>query len=264
MTKPSRTRNDEWKDDLNTNNESYDSDISSDMLNENSSYDYKFKICLLGDCGVGKTSLIKRYIRNIFSDTTSDNPTSDNDEIDFVKNKATIGMDCLKTVKIMRGHKIAIELWDTAGQERFNAITANYLRSANAVLLIYDMTDKASFESIKNKWLKFVKDNLTTNDYGTPEARLAIVANKLDLSDDRVVAKKEAVKLSTTNNCRFFEASAKTGQNVKELFRSICDSICDYWCDLRGDPNFFPPDSKPIKLHKNKRSVEKNRSSCKC
>ncbi len=75
--------------------------------------------------------------------------------------------------------------------------------------------------------------------------RIAVVANKLDLNDDRVVPKKDGVKFSLVNNLRFFEASAKSGRNVKELFRSVCDSICDYWlvfCFLF----FFP--KKSLKL----------------
>ena len=74
-----------------------------------------------------------------------------------------------------------------------------------------------------------MNNNLQVNAFGKYDARLAIVANKLDLNDDRVVPKKDGVRLAASNSLRFFEASACSGRNVKELFRSVCDSICDYW-----------------------------------
>ncbi len=103
------------------------------------------------------------------------------------------------------------------------------MRSANAIIIVYDITDRASFDEVQNKWLNFIKTNINSNTYGGLDVRIAIVANKLDLNDDRVVPKKHGVKLALVNNLRFFEASAKTGRNVNELFRHVCDSICDYW-----------------------------------
>lgn len=264
MTRPVRVKDEEWKEKTQTGN-SEDSE-GEDVCVDKSTYDYKFKICLLGESGVGKTSLIQRYINNIFSDDdddTNDDNKSGN-ELNFNRVKSTIGVDCLSTVKIMRGHKICIEVWDTAGQERYNAITSGYLRSANAIIIVYDITDRASFDEVQNKWLNFIKTNINSNTYGGLDVRIAIVANKLDLNDDRVVPKKHGVKLALVNNLRFFEASAKTGRNVNELFRSVCDSICDYWCDLRGNPNFFPADAdrkNRIKLDKTKKE-NNNKSNC--
>ena len=103
------------------------------------------------------------------------------------------------------------------------------MRSANAIIIVYDLTDKETFDQVQNKWIKYIKENVNSNDYGGLDVRIALVANKLDLNEDRVVPKKSGVKLALVNNLRFFEASAKSGRNVKELFRSVCDSICDYW-----------------------------------
>jgi GTPase SAR1 family protein len=116
MTRPVRVKDEEWKEKTQTGN-SEDSE-GEDVCVDKSTYDYKFKICLLGESGVGKTSLIQRYINNTFSDDdddTNDDNKSGN-ELNFNRVKSTIGIDCLSTVKIMRGHKICIEVWDTAGQ----------------------------------------------------------------------------------------------------------------------------------------------------
>jgi GTPase SAR1 family protein len=115
MTRPVRVKDDEWKEKIN----SEESDTSSDTNNnniilDNSSYDFKFKICLLGESGVGKTSLIERYINNRFADDIIDDGTDD--ELNFTKSKSTIGVDCMTTILVMRGHKICVEVWDTAGQ----------------------------------------------------------------------------------------------------------------------------------------------------
>jgi small GTP-binding protein len=114
-------------------------------------------------------------------------------------------------------------------QERYNALTTSYLRSANAIVLVYDITNRESFEALITKWLPFLKSSIPMNAYGSMDARIAIVANKLDLNDDRVVPKKDGVKLATFNNCRFYETSARSGRNVNEMFRAVCDTICDYW-----------------------------------
>jgi len=266
MTTPIRARNDEWidEDQNNTNNIDLSEMDFSEPLSSNNSYDYKFKICVLGDSGVGKTSIINRFINNHFFDDEFKNSTDNEqqDELNFTKSRSTIGIDCLKSIRVLRGHKIMLEVWDTAGQERFNAITTSYLREANAVILVYDISSFESFDNVQKKWLEFAKQNLSSNEFGVLDARLAIVGNKLDLADERVVAKKAAVKLSTTNSCRFFEASAKTGRNVQELFRGVCDLICDYWCDLRGNPSFFPPDAKKrINLHNSQKEKDKKHSS---
>lgn len=116
MTRPARVKDDEWKEEVdNKNSDESDEDVDISCTDK-SSYDYKFKICLLGESGVGKTSLIQRYINNKFDDDCTNDDDKNDDELNFNRVKSTIGVDCLTTVKIMRGHKICVEIWDTAGQ----------------------------------------------------------------------------------------------------------------------------------------------------
>jgi GTPase SAR1 family protein len=123
MTRPMRVRDDTWDNEFNSNTENdYDTDSCMDYgTNAKHAYDFKFKVCVLGETGVGKTALIKRFISNKFHDPlvldyNSNNPS---DDTDLSQIKPTIGVDCMTTVRIMRGHKIAIEVWDTAGQGKF-------------------------------------------------------------------------------------------------------------------------------------------------
>ena len=114
MTTPARAKNDEWVEDTANKQQDSDEDSNSCDLSDDRTYDYKFKICLLGESGVGKTSLIKRFVNNKFDDDSQ--LVNDNDEINFTRTKSTIGVDCVTKVVIMRGHKICLEIWDTAGQ----------------------------------------------------------------------------------------------------------------------------------------------------
>jgi small GTP-binding protein len=167
----------------------------SDETEENN-----FKIVLIGESGVGKTSIISQFVDQIFED---DLQTS------------TGGSFSSKTLTFNNGKTIKLEIWDTAGQERYRALTKIFYKNALAAVLVYDITRKQSFEELKNYWIKQIKES-------APEKIiLAIAANKSDLLDREQVNEDEARNFAKENNALFYETSAKNSIGVNELFIGI-------------------------------------------
>eukprot|EP00472_Partenskyella_glossopodia_P008419 CAMPEP_0197541034 /NCGR_PEP_ID=MMETSP1318-20131121/66936_1 /TAXON_ID=552666 /ORGANISM="Partenskyella glossopodia, Strain RCC365" /LENGTH=199 /DNA_ID=CAMNT_0043100165 /DNA_START=1195 /DNA_END=1794 /DNA_ORIENTATION=+ len=163
-----------------------------------SSYDHLLKLLMVGESNVGKTSILLQYTQ---------------DEYDS-KTKSTIGVDLkVKTIEYM-GKKLKLTLWDTAGQDRFRTLTASYYRGANGVILVYDVSNRQSFDHVKF-WLKEV-DIYCTND----DVVLMLVGNKIDL-EDRKVSKEEGIAFARSNNMLFMECSAKTKQGVQQAFDEL-------------------------------------------
>ena len=161
-------------------------------------YEFIFKILLLGNSNVGKSSLFLRFVDDIWNDT-------------FVP---TIGVDFkIKTLEI-DAKKIKMQIWDTAGQERFKNIIASYYRGANGILLIYDVTDKDSFKNLSN-WLIEIEKNASKN-----VLRL-LIGNKSDLEDKRVITYNQGKEFADTYGLKFIETSAKKNLNVTEAFETL-------------------------------------------
>ena len=162
------------------------------------------KIVIVGESGVGKTSLITQFIDNFFDE-----------EI-----QATTGASfSAKTLNFDNGKSVKIQLWDTAGQERYRSLTKIFFQNSAAVAFIYDITNQTSFDEIKNYWFtqirEFAPDNIVK----------ALVANKYDLFDREEVDEGEARKLAEENNTLFFLTSAKSSIGVKELFCGLVIKI---------------------------------------
>ena len=158
------------------------------------------KIVLVGESGVGKTSIITQYIDNIFQKDQ----------------QSTIGGTfSTKTVKCGNGKILKLELWDTAGQERYRSVTKLFYKDANAAILVYDITNKFSFEEIQNYWFGQVKDSAPEN------IIIAIVANKLDLYENEQVDETIARKYAQDNNALFASTSAKNTSGIEDLFIEI-------------------------------------------
>lgn len=169
---------------------------------KNKNYDYLVKLLILGDSGTGKSSLLLRYTDEEFHNT-------------YI---TTIGIDFkVKTVTI-NGKKVRIQVWDTAGQERFRTITQAYYRGCNGVLVVYDCTDKDSFDHVTH-WIKDLNNH--TND----NVSKILVGNKSDLVDERVIKFEDGKVLAESYNINFFETSAKTGNGVHDTFNSIISNI---------------------------------------
>ena len=118
----------------------------------------------------------------------------------------------------MDGKKVKLQIWDTAGQERFKNITASYYRGGNGVLVVYDITDRESFENL-NSWLIEIEKNANKNVYKL------LIGNKCDLEDKRKVTYQEGKEFASSNGMQFIETSAKTDTKVKDAFEMLTQEI---------------------------------------
>ncbi|XP_064388540.1 ras-related protein Rab-8A-like [Halichondria panicea] len=165
-------------------------------------YDFLFKLLLIGDSGVGKTCILVRFSEDAFNST-------------FI---STIGIDFkIRTVEI-EGKKIKLQIWDTAGQERFRTITTAYYRGAMGIMLVYDVTNERTFENIRN-WIRNIEENASA------DVEKMILGNKCDLQESRVVSQERGRVLAEEHGVKFMETSAKSGLNVESAFLALAKDI---------------------------------------
>ena len=163
---------------------------------------YVVKIIIIGNQSVGKTNIVTRYVKGEFSE-------------DYM---ITIGMDFL-TCNLKSDDKIfKLRLWDTAGSEKFRSITKGYYSNTCCALIVYDITNQNSFDSVK-KWIEDVKN------YADKDTHLVLVGNKIDLKDQRKISKEDGQNLATQNGMDFYESSALTGENINNIFEGICKYV---------------------------------------
>ena len=163
--------------------------------------DLQYKILVLGESSVGKTSLLVRYTEDKFENTVQ-----------------TIGVDVKNKYVIYENKKIQLELWDTAGQERFKGIAQNYFRAANGVILVFDITNKESFNKLKF-WINEGKTNIGQ------DTELIIAENKIDLEDSRAVTKEAIKEFGKKTNLDIMPTSAKTGEGVNEIIQMLVKKL---------------------------------------
>lgn len=156
---------------------------------------YNFKVVLLGEGCVGKTSLVLRYVEDKFN----------------TKHISTLQASFLNKKINVDGRTVRMALWDTAGQEKFHALGPIYYRSSNGAILVYDITDEDSFQKVK-KWIKELKKMLGA------DITLAIVGNKIDLDRDRNVDPEMAQSYADSVGATHYETSAKNNVGVEEVF----------------------------------------------
>ena len=163
--------------------------------------DITLKILVLGDSNVGKTSLLLSYSDNYFPDS----------------HVATIGIDYkIKTIAV-NGVNLKLQIWDTSGQERFRSMTHTFLKTAHGIVFVYDITNKKSFEGVKD-WIKDAENN------GAGFEKI-LVGNKCDLEGKREVSKDSLDKFGNKKKIKTFETSAKTNINVNETFDCLAKLI---------------------------------------
>ena len=162
-----------------------------------------YKVLILGDSTVGKTCFLVRYVDDSFDDSTL----------------LSVGMDYrLKNVKTEDGTKVKLQIWDTCGQERYRSISKNYYKGANAIILVFSLIDKKSFESVEN-WINQIKEEASES------ILIILVGNKSDLIEKRVISYEEAEKLAKEFNINYFECSAKTGENINVAFNDLIEQM---------------------------------------
>ncbi len=166
--------------------------------------DIVYKVLLLGDSTVGKTCFLLRYCDKTFQDA----------------HLSTIGLDYrVKTMTLKNKKNIKLQIWDTAGQDRFRAITKNYYKGANGIILIYDVTNLQTYENVKN-WITQIREE--TN----PNVVIYLAGNKIDIpEEERVVKTEEGKEIANEYKLQFKETSAKDGINVNEVFQELVEKI---------------------------------------
>ena len=162
------------------------------------------KICLLGDSTVGKTAICGAYM-----------------DLEFKQDQlSTIGVDKLeKKITLKNGREVKLVLWDTAGQERFRSAAFQYIRNAQGIVLVFDVTNKSTFNSIEN-WMDEIKDNFKSN------PNIILFANKVDLGKEKwQISSEEAREYAKKLNFAYFETSALTKQGLDDGFSYIANEI---------------------------------------
>ncbi|BES97609.1 RAB [Nesidiocoris tenuis] len=166
--------------------------------------DIAHKTILLGDSGVGKTSLLVQF---------------DTGKFQAGSFSATVGIGFTNKVVMVDDTKVKLQIWDTAGQERFRSVTHAYYRDAHALLLLYDVTNKNSFDNIR-AWLGEIKE------YAQDDVVIMLLGNKCDSqSSERMVRREDGERIARENTVAFMETSAKTGQNVELAFIAIAREL---------------------------------------
>lgn len=163
---------------------------------------FKFKVLVFGDGGVGKTTLINRYLTGLFAQGT-----------------ITIGVDFhIKAVEI-EGKKVTLQIWDFAGEDRFRFLLPSYAKGANGVIFMFDITRYTSLNSV-NEWLNVFKKSFKEEE--VEEVPMIMVGGKLDLNERRTISRIEAENIASEFQFYdYLECSAKTGENVEEIFNKI-------------------------------------------
>jgi len=172
-----------------------------------------YKVLLLGDTTVGKTCFLLKYTDKTFQEI----------------HMSTIGLDYrLKSMTLKSGKKIKLQIWDTAGQDRFRAITKNYYKSANGIILIYDVTSLVTYENVKT-WISQIREEAPSN------VVIFIAGNKIDMEEERKVNTEDGKRLADEYGFPFYETSAKEDININETFEDLVESIDKVYSNLEAN-----------------------------
>lgn len=171
---------------------------------EDESFDYLFKIVMIGDCGVGKTCVVQRFKSGTYVE----------------RHGNTIGVDFAMRTLTINKKRVKLQIWDTAGQERFRTITQSYYRSAHGVIMAYDITKRASFLHLP-QWVEELRN------YTTSDVPLLLIGNKCDLELEREVPFEEALALKNQipELLAVLETSAREDTNVEKAFTTLATEL---------------------------------------
>lgn len=164
----------------------------------------KHKIVLLGEAGVGKTSIVSRFIKNHYSDIT----------------ESTIGGSYYTKCIDLNGTQMILNIWDTAGQERYRSLTSFFNRGAAGCLCVFDVTDRKSFLKLST-WIKLFRESNESQKYV-----IVIVGNKFDISENKwQITRKEVEQFAINNNCEYKFTSCYSGDNINDAFYLLANNI---------------------------------------
>ncbi|KAI4467529.1 drab5-related [Holotrichia oblita] len=197
----------------------------------------KFKLVVLGEEAVGKTSLITRFMYDFFSFTI----------------RATVVVDVSWKTMYLEDRTVQLHIWDTAGQERFRSLTRSYIRGSTVAVVVYDITDTNSFLQAST-WIDDVRTELGTN------VIIMLVGNKTDLSEKRQVNTEEGEKKAKELNVMFIETSAKAGSNVQELFNRVATALPG----MNSTENKPPEDMQGVVLKDTPNETKDSNGGCAC
>uniref|UniRef100_A0A915B2D9 Ras-related protein Rab-4B n=1 Tax=Parascaris univalens TaxID=6257 RepID=A0A915B2D9_PARUN len=166
------------------------------------SYNYLLKFLIIGNAGTGKSCIMHRFIERKFKANSAH----------------TIGVEFGSRMVALGGKKVKLQIWDTAGQERFRAVTRSYYRGAAGALLVYDITNRESYNALQ-QWL------IEARNLASAHIVVVLVGNKKDLHEERQVMFLEASQFAQENDLTFIETSALNGENVEETFLKCAKTI---------------------------------------
>jgi len=214
-----------------------------EQINKNESPDLddisiKCKVVLIGKSGVGKTSIISRYITDTFKDSLMTTPGANftTKKVDFPQYK--------KSIKF--------EIWDTAGQERYRSLAKVFYNNAAACLLVFDITNKDSFDDIKNYWIPEIKEN------GQKDIILALAGNKSDNYLKEQVSDNEGKALAKEINAIYMRTSAKLNSSIDEIFNSIGNKFLNPEMEITSNLTREEMIQKSEKLRRDKIKLNNN------
>lgn len=222
--------------------------------NDKFSWEYLIKIVIIGDSKSGKTSLVNRYCDDHFSSS-------------FI---TTIGIDFkIKTIEV-NGIKVKVQLWDTAGQERFRTLTKTYWRGANGVILVFDCSNRESFEHLES-WFEELNLN-TYNNSGNGNVRI-ICSSKIDLPE-KTIGVEELANFAKKYNCKFYETSSKLNVGIDNMFEELITNIVtnleqmkkEYYEKMKKDYIILHQEDKSVNhtsdTHEKKESEKNFKQKC--
>ena len=176
--------------------------MSNNDKEEDINYKLLFKIIIVGESSVGKSNIILRYLTGEFDPNTT----------------STLGAELSNKYLKIKDISTKIQIWDTAGQERYHAILSSYFKGAHGCFIVYDITNEQTFDKVE-EWLRRVKEN------ANKDVSFILVGNKCDLENSRAISKEKGEEKAKNLNCPFFETSARSEINIKEIFNAMLDNI---------------------------------------